>query len=80
MLDVQHPLIVYLCAMICSSDKVKQLEDENHWVVGLNATKLFCIVCKPPDLYPMVKNEINALGFLHNKLVHHYINIVLFSS
>lgn len=62
MLDVQHPLIVY-CAMICSSDKVKQSEEQNHWLVGLNATKLFCVVCKPPDLYPMVKIKINALLF-----------------
>ncbi|CAI9786762.1 unnamed protein product [Fraxinus pennsylvanica] len=25
---------------------------ENHWVVGLNANKLFCIVCKSPETYP----------------------------
>ncbi|CAA6670674.1 unnamed protein product [Spirodela intermedia] len=29
-------------------------EEESYWVVGLNATKLFCIVCKPPDSYPLV--------------------------
>ncbi|KAL9267033.1 ENHANCER OF LHP1 1-like protein, partial [Drosera capensis] len=28
--------------------------EENYWVVGLNAEKLFCIVCKSPDLCPKV--------------------------
>ncbi|XP_038687193.1 WD repeat and HMG-box DNA-binding protein 1-like isoform X2 [Tripterygium wilfordii] len=28
--------------------------DENYWMVGLNAQKLFCIVCKKPDLFPQV--------------------------
>ncbi|KAL5544857.1 hypothetical protein UlMin_008641 [Ulmus minor] len=28
--------------------------DENYWVVGLNASKLFCIVCKRPDFFPQV--------------------------
>ncbi|EOY22185.1 Transducin family protein / WD-40 repeat family protein isoform 1 [Theobroma cacao] len=27
---------------------------ENYWVVGLNASKLFCIVCKNPDSFPQV--------------------------
>ncbi|GMP33197.1 hypothetical protein CsSME_00006625 [Camellia sinensis var. sinensis] len=36
-----------------SSTKIKKLE-ENYWVVGLNATKLFCVVCKSPDSFPQV--------------------------
>ncbi|KAK9278760.1 hypothetical protein L1049_028337 [Liquidambar formosana] len=36
-----------------SASKEKKSE-ENYWVVGLNASKLFCIVCKNPDLYPQV--------------------------
>ncbi|GAB2209615.1 hypothetical protein Droror1_Dr00026833 [Drosera rotundifolia] len=28
--------------------------EENYWVVGLTAEKLFCIVCKSPDLCPKV--------------------------
>ncbi|KAK7845380.1 wd repeat and hmg-box dna-binding protein 1 [Quercus suber] len=32
----------------------KEKSDENYWVVGLNASKLFCIVCKKPDLFPQV--------------------------
>lgn len=33
--------------------KVRKPE-ENHWVVGLNASKLFCVVCKSPDTFPQV--------------------------
>ncbi|KAK1296971.1 hypothetical protein QJS10_CPB15g01087 [Acorus calamus] len=29
-------------------------EEENYWVVGLSASKLFCITCKSPDTYPQV--------------------------
>ncbi|XP_059644815.1 protein ENHANCER OF LHP1 1 [Cornus florida] len=36
-----------------SARKVKK-PDENYWVVGLNASKLFCIVCKSPDSFPQV--------------------------
>ncbi|KAJ8752330.1 hypothetical protein K2173_003966 [Erythroxylum novogranatense] len=36
-----------------SASKEKK-SDENYWVVGLNATKLFCVVCKTPDLFPLV--------------------------
>ncbi|KAL2321180.1 hypothetical protein Fmac_030149 [Flemingia macrophylla] len=28
--------------------------DENYWVTGLNASKLFCVVCKKPDDFPQV--------------------------
>uniref|UniRef100_A0A9I9DEJ9 WD repeat and HMG-box DNA-binding protein 1 n=1 Tax=Cucumis melo TaxID=3656 RepID=A0A9I9DEJ9_CUCME len=28
--------------------------DENYWVAGLNANKLFCVICKNPDSYPQV--------------------------
>ncbi|KAL3529378.1 hypothetical protein ACH5RR_008700 [Cinchona calisaya] len=36
-----------------SSSKLKK-SDETYWVVGLNATKLFCIVCKAPYSFPQV--------------------------
>ncbi|KAL5749016.1 hypothetical protein ACOSQ2_026313 [Xanthoceras sorbifolium] len=36
-----------------SSSKEKK-SNENYWIVGLNASKLFCIVCKSPDLFPQV--------------------------
>ncbi|KDP31399.1 hypothetical protein JCGZ_11775 [Jatropha curcas] len=32
----------------------KEKSNENYWVVGLNASKLFCIVCKSPELFPQV--------------------------
>lgn len=38
---------------ICRASKLKR-SDENYWVVGLNANKLFCVVCKSPDLFPQV--------------------------
>lgn len=28
--------------------------DENYWVVGLNASKLFSVVCKEPYAFPQV--------------------------
>ncbi|KAK6153502.1 hypothetical protein DH2020_013141 [Rehmannia glutinosa] len=34
-----------------SASKLKKSE-ENYWVVGLNASKLFCIVCKSPESFP----------------------------
>lgn len=37
-----------------SASKARKAEDENYWVVGLNASKLFCIVCKSPETYPSV--------------------------
>ncbi|KAK2633663.1 hypothetical protein Ddye_002049 [Dipteronia dyeriana] len=36
-----------------SGSKEKK-SDENYWIVGLNASKLFCIVCKSPDVSPQV--------------------------
>ncbi|XAR51253.1 hypothetical protein NMG60_11005824 [Bertholletia excelsa] len=36
-----------------SSSKAKK-PDENYWVVGLNSSKLFCVVCKSPDTFPQV--------------------------
>ncbi|XP_058115075.1 protein ENHANCER OF LHP1 1 [Magnolia sinica] len=39
---------------VFSASKERKSEDENYWIVGLNASKLFCIVCKSPDLYPLV--------------------------
>ncbi|XP_062116825.1 protein ENHANCER OF LHP1 1 [Humulus lupulus] len=32
----------------------KEKKSENYWVVGLNASKLFCIVSKNPELFPQV--------------------------
>ncbi|KAK1422282.1 hypothetical protein QVD17_25282 [Tagetes erecta] len=29
-------------------------KDENYWMVGLNSSKLFCILCKSPDKFPQV--------------------------
>ncbi|CAH9092846.1 unnamed protein product [Cuscuta europaea] len=34
-----------------SASKLKKLE-EKYWVVGLNASKLFCVICKSPDSFP----------------------------
>ncbi|KAJ4763190.1 WD repeat and HMG-box DNA-binding protein 1 [Rhynchospora pubera] len=39
---------------VFSADKARKSEDENYWIVGFNATKLFCIVCKSPESYPSV--------------------------
>ncbi|CAL1391088.1 unnamed protein product [Linum trigynum] len=36
-----------------SANKTKK-SDENYWVVGLNANKLFCIVCKSTEVFPQV--------------------------
>ncbi|KAL0915498.1 hypothetical protein M5K25_015920 [Dendrobium thyrsiflorum] len=38
---------------IFSASKAKP-EDENYWMVGLNANKLFCVSCKSPNSYPLV--------------------------
>ncbi|KAF8399240.1 hypothetical protein HHK36_015105 [Tetracentron sinense] len=47
-----------------STSKEKKSE-ENYWVVGLNASKLVCIVCKPPDSFPLVapKPVLTLLSF-----------------
>uniref|UniRef100_A0A7N0RC00 WD repeat and HMG-box DNA-binding protein 1 n=1 Tax=Kalanchoe fedtschenkoi TaxID=63787 RepID=A0A7N0RC00_KALFE len=44
---------------------IKTKTNNNYWVVGLNAKKLFCIVCKSPDLYPQVmpKPVLTLLDF-----------------
>ncbi|KAJ3693246.1 hypothetical protein LUZ60_008726 [Juncus effusus] len=39
---------------VFSAAKAKKSEDENYWIVGLNASKLFCIICKSPETYPPV--------------------------
>ncbi|XP_050220209.1 protein ENHANCER OF LHP1 1 [Mercurialis annua] len=36
-----------------SAAKEKKI-NESYWVVGLNASKLFCIVCKSPEKFPQV--------------------------
>ncbi|KAI3727821.1 hypothetical protein L6452_16441 [Arctium lappa] len=35
----------------CSASKLKKKE-KNYWMVGLNSSKLFCIICKSPDKFP----------------------------
>lgn len=45
---------VYNKVLSCSASKDKK-SDENYWIVGLNARRLFCIVCKNPDLFPQVE-------------------------
>ncbi|KAF8646040.1 hypothetical protein HU200_066003 [Digitaria exilis] len=37
-----------------SSVKARKSEDESHWVVGLDANNIFCILCKHPQSYPQV--------------------------
>ncbi|XP_028228970.1 WD repeat and HMG-box DNA-binding protein 1-like [Glycine soja] len=32
----------------------KEKSDENYWVTGLNASKVFCVVCKKPEGFPQV--------------------------
>ncbi|RZC08509.1 WD repeat and HMG-box DNA-binding protein 1-like [Glycine soja] len=32
----------------------KEKSDENYWVTGLNASKVFCVVCKKPEDFPQV--------------------------
>ncbi|KAF6171356.1 hypothetical protein GIB67_009497 [Kingdonia uniflora] len=32
----------------------KEKSDERYWAVGLDASKLFCVVCKSPDAFPLV--------------------------
>ncbi|KAF0915226.1 hypothetical protein E2562_034593 [Oryza meyeriana var. granulata] len=39
---------------VFSSIKARKSEDERHWVVGLDATSIFCILCKAPESYPQV--------------------------
>ncbi|KAL2479109.1 transducin family protein/WD-40 repeat family protein [Forsythia ovata] len=39
-----------------SSSKLNKA-GENCWVVGLNANKLFCIVCKSPESYPQATSK-----------------------
>ncbi|KAK8962747.1 hypothetical protein KSP40_PGU006198 [Platanthera guangdongensis] len=39
---------------VFSASKAKKSEDENYWIVGLNENKLFCVVCKSPNSYPLV--------------------------
>ncbi|KAG1326667.1 WD repeat and HMG-box DNA-binding protein 1 [Cocos nucifera] len=39
---------------VFSASKARKSEDENYWIVGLNASKLFCIICKSPESFPSV--------------------------
>ncbi|PAN11499.1 hypothetical protein PAHAL_2G176200 [Panicum hallii] len=39
---------------VFSSVKARKSEDESHWVVGLDANNIFCILCKHPQSYPQV--------------------------
>ncbi|KAF5198785.1 Wd repeat-containing protein [Thalictrum thalictroides] len=38
---------------VFSASKEKK-SDESYWMVGLNSSKVFCIECKSPDIYPAV--------------------------
>ncbi|XP_038998481.1 uncharacterized protein LOC120123731 [Hibiscus syriacus] len=42
-----------MCVVLCSANKERR-SGENYWVIGLNASKLFCVVCKNPDTFPQV--------------------------
>ncbi|KAG6472940.1 WD repeat and HMG-box DNA-binding protein 1-like [Zingiber officinale] len=50
---------------IFSALKARKSDDENYWIVGLNESKLFCIICKSPETYPMVmpKPVLELLSF-----------------
>ncbi|KAF3781211.1 WD repeat and HMG-box DNA-binding protein 1 [Nymphaea thermarum] len=37
-----------------SAAKERKAEGEHYWVVGLNSTKVFCIICGLPDIHPQV--------------------------
>ncbi|RLN35460.1 WD repeat and HMG-box DNA-binding protein 1 [Panicum miliaceum] len=39
---------------VFSSVRARKSEDESHWVVGLDANNIFCILCKHPQSYPQV--------------------------
>uniref|UniRef100_A0ACD5YJH1 Uncharacterized protein n=1 Tax=Avena sativa TaxID=4498 RepID=A0ACD5YJH1_AVESA len=39
---------------VFSSTKARKSEDESHWVVGLDANNIFCIICKSPESCPQV--------------------------
>lgn len=49
-------LVKCLCLMkfLQASASKEKKADENYWVVGLNASKVFCVVCKSPELFPQV--------------------------
>lgn len=48
--------------LICGASKEKL--EENYWVAGLNMNKLFCVVLKAPDLFPLVRwVETSTLSF-----------------
>lgn len=40
--------------MLQSSANKEKKSDESYWVVGLNASNLFAVVCKSPDSFPQV--------------------------
>ncbi|KAJ0988269.1 hypothetical protein J5N97_006625 [Dioscorea zingiberensis] len=50
---------------IFSASKARKSEDETYWMVGLSGSKLFCIICKSPDSYPLVmpKPVLTLLSF-----------------
>eukprot|EP01018_Ginkgo_biloba_P014897 Gb_40172 [translate_table: standard] len=37
-----------------SAERERKLESESFWMVGLNSTQFFCVVCKSPDTHPQV--------------------------
>lgn len=44
---------VWSSDLLCSARKERK-SDENYWVVGLNTSKLFCVICKNSESYPQV--------------------------
>jgi len=56
------PIYSYACDLVIFVIKLsmrsasKEKSNENYWVTGLNASKLFCVVCKKPDNFPQVQD------------------------
>ncbi|KAG6735356.1 hypothetical protein POTOM_062077 [Populus tomentosa] len=46
-----YGLVLFHEVLISGASKEKK-SDESYWVVGLNVSMLFCIVCKRLDMFP----------------------------
>lgn len=53
---------------VCSASKSKK-KNESCWVVGLDSSKLFCIICKSPEKFPQARIVCYANLFLENNIV-----------